>query len=59
MVWFIASSFTSTSCKQYKLSKPSGPSLDKESCGSVSYHLVKDNDIKLPNTDVFIELAQF
>ena len=65
IVWFIASSYMGEELPQTKTipiyqSKHvmHGP-LNEGSCGSLSYHLIKDNDIKLPSTDVFIDLAPF
>ena len=66
VVWFIASSYMGEKVPQIKnipiyQSKNivQGGTLNDGSCGSLSYHLIKDNGIKLPNTDVFIDLAPF
>ena len=65
VVWFVASSYMCKDLPQiknmpiYHSKNVVHGALDEIPSGSVSYHLIKDNSIKMPNTDVFIELAPF
>ena len=65
VVWFCATSFMGESVPVmeeipvYQGKKALRGTLSKEGGNSLSYHLMKDKNIKLPNMDVFIDLAQF
>ncbi len=66
IVWFIASSYMCENLPQiknipmYHSKNIVRGALDEYPSGSIlSYHLIKDNNIKMPNTDVFMELAPF
>jgi hypothetical protein len=73
IVWFIASTYLTSKPKSSSMtshqnfrSKPSivhnyklVNSVSDGSSGSGSYHLIGKNNVKLPPTDVFIDLARF
>jgi len=69
IVWFIATNYLDTVTKQIGGGKkvanaPSQKLINvnaaiNNSIGSESYHIIGKNNIRLPPTDVFIDLARF
>lgn len=62
VVWFLASNFFDQNASTTVFPCPTAPSKLRHSELSVdsqSYHLIGKNNVKLPPTDVFIDLAHF
>jgi hypothetical protein len=60
IVWFISSSYLDQYGLTFEDKKTiRQPQLSSESIVTKSYHLIGKNNVRLPPTDVFINLANF